>query len=144
MKLAAVALLGLAACGSDLLNNAALHAHVDDVVRRGETPAPLDHVTTSAELLVPVLGSARLDRAAYGGIRPSGVVFDWVLGGIAPLALLGASFAVGDARTRRSLRWAALGLYVATRVGVLVIGNLHVSEYDDYAANLSVGLRWQR
>jgi hypothetical protein len=143
MKLAVVALLGLAACGGDMMNNAALRAHVDDLVAHGQRPPQLDHLTASAELLVPVLGSTELDRAAYGGIRPSGVVFDWVLGGIAPLALLGASFAVSDARARRSMRWAALGLYVATRVGVLVIGNLHVSEYDDYAANVGVGLRWQ-
>jgi len=142
MKIA-VASLVLAACGGDLLNHAALHAHVDEVVA---TAQPLDHVTTSLELMVPVLGSARLDRAAFGSIRPSGVVFDWVLGGVAPLALVGASFAISDARTRQAMRWAALGLYLATRIGVLVIGNLHVSEYDEYLAGrqATAGVSWHR
>jgi hypothetical protein len=41
----------------------------------------------------------------------------------------------GDAlssRTRRILGWTALGLYASTRVGILVIGNLHISEFDRY------------
>ena len=150
MKLAValVAPVAFAACGADLLNNTALHAHVDELVAQHESPEPLGHVATSLALLVPVLGTYRLDRAAFGSVRPSGVIFDWVLGGLAPLALVGASFAVSDARTRQALRWTALGLYVATRIGVLVIGNMHVSELDDYLAtrpvNLGIGWRWQR
>jgi hypothetical protein len=147
MKLAvAVAVTALAGCGADMMNNAALHAHVDELVQH-EPPDPLDHVTTSLALLVPVVGTYRLDRAAFGSVRPSGVAFDWVLGGLAPLALVGASFAVADGRTRQALRWSALGLYVATRIGVLVIGNMHVSEFDDYLAarrSVGIGLRWQR
>jgi hypothetical protein len=74
----------------------------------------------------------------FGSVRPSAIVFDWILGGLAPVAALVASFAVGDAGARSALRWTALGLYGGTRVGVLVIGNLHISEYDNYLQSMSL------
>lgn len=139
---AAVTCIALAACGADLLNNAGIHAHVDDQLQNDPQAArPVDRLATNLELLVPVLGTYELDHAVYGSARPSGIVFDWLLGGLAPLALAGASFAVDGARTRSLLRWTALGLYASTRIGVLVIGNLHVSEYNDYLASRTAAPR---
>ncbi len=125
-----LALLALCGCGADLLNNAAIHAHID------ETPdaQPISRATTSFELLVPIWGSYMMERRAYGNVRPSGIVFDWILGGLVPAVLVGTSFAVHDAGTRSTLRWSALGLYAGTRVGVEIIGNLHVGEFNDYLA----------
>jgi len=125
-----LALLVLCGCGGDLLNNAGIHAHVD------ETPGaqPISHAATSFELLVPIWGSYMMERRVYGGARPSGILFDWILGGLVPAVLTGTSFAVHDAGTRSDLRWSALGLYIGTRAGVETIGNLHVGEYNDYLA----------
>ncbi len=131
------------------MNNAEIHAHVDDVVVRDRAHAvAADRFALSAGALVPIFGTYRLDHRVFGSVRPSAIAFDWVLGGIAPVACLVASFATsGDART--ALRWTALGLYGGTRIGVLVIGNLHVSEYDSYLARrlaethgLALAVRW--
>jgi len=65
------------------------------------------------------------------------VLFDWVLGALVPVGLGLTALAGDDAiapNARSALAWTALGLYSATRAGVLVIGNL--SEY-----NLRVTLR---
>ncbi len=70
-------------------------------------------------------------------MRPSAIVFDWILGGIVAGGMAGASFWVHDGHTRSWLRWGALGLYGATRLGVLIIGNLHIDEYDAYLAQRS-------
>jgi hypothetical protein len=57
-------------------------------------------------------------------------VIDWLLGGLLPLGLAIAAVAVED---RRALfGWTAAGLYAATRIGVLVVANLHVGEYNRY------------
>ena len=124
--------LALAGCG-DLMNNTAIHAHVDDVLARdpaAATPAPRARLAAGA--LVPVLGSYELDHAVFGGVRPSAIVFDWILGGLVPAALVGGSFAVSGAGARDAMRWTALGLYATTRVAIEIVGNLHVTEYDDY------------
>jgi hypothetical protein len=34
------------------------------------------------------------------------------------------------AQPRGALGWTAVGLYAATRLGVVVVGNLHISEYN--------------
>lgn len=122
-------MIALSGCGADLLNNAGIHAHVD------ETPGaqPISRAATSFELLVPIWGSYMMERHVFGSVRPSGIVFDWILGGLVPAVLAGTSFAVHDADTRSRMRWSALGLYAGTRVAVEVIGNLHVSEYNEYA-----------
>jgi len=86
-------------------------------------------------MLVPVFGSVRLDDKVFGGVRPSGIVFDWMLGGIAPLGLAVTALATDgrwSSRSRAILGWSALGLYASTRVAVLVVANLHVSEYNRY------------
>ena len=132
--------VALCGCGGDLLNNAGIHAYVDET----PTAQPISRAATSFELLVPIWGSYMLDRHVYGSVRPSGVVFDWILGGLVPAVLTGSSFAVHDADTRSLLRWSALGLYAGTRVGVEVIGNLHVSEYNGYLSRrgeVRTGLR---
>jgi hypothetical protein len=149
-----VAAFVVAGCGADLANNAAIHAHVNELVMRDrEHAVAADRLALSAGALVPIYGTYRLDKRVFGSVRPSAIVFDWVLGGLAPVACLAASFATsGDTRT--ALRWTALGLYAGTRVGVLVIGNLHVSEYDGYlerrladtstgrTLGLALGARW--
>jgi hypothetical protein len=129
----------------DLANNEAIHDHVDDVVRSVER-AKLDparraalfanRLELSASALVPIYGSLQLDRKVFGGVRPAAVVFDWILGGVAPVTL--AVIALEDTalsnRTRSICAWTALGLYTSTRLGVLIVGNLHVSEFNRYLA----------
>ncbi|HEY4056952.1 MAG TPA: hypothetical protein VGM39_10090 [Kofleriaceae bacterium] len=148
---AVVGILGCAGCGVDLLNNKALHAHVDDLVQNDPANARrADRVSLDAELLVPIFGTYRLDQRVFGSSRPSGIVFDWILGGVAPVALAGSSFLVDDPDTRSALRWSALGLYGATRIAVEIIGNLHISEYNRYlgqqqsraAAPIGLSLSW--
>jgi hypothetical protein len=131
----AIGWLVFAGCGADLLNNAAIHAHVDDQLQHDPVDArPADRFTLTAGALVPIYGSYELDHRVYGSVRPSAIVLDWILGGIVPAAMVATSFAVGDEPTRSWLRWSALGLYGATRVGVMIVGNLHINEYDDYLA----------
>ncbi|MEO6776351.1 MAG: hypothetical protein ABI467_25640 [Kofleriaceae bacterium] len=133
----------LAGCGADVLNNAAIHAHVAELVAHDRAHAvPANRWALTAGALVPIFGSYELDTRVYGGLRPSAIVIDWILGGLLPAAGAIASFAVDDAHTRTLLRWSALGLYGTTRIGVIVVGNLHVDEYDDtLTRELAVGPR---
>lgn len=126
----------LAGCGADVLNNAAIHAHVDDLVAHDRARAvPANRWVLTAGALVPIFGSYELDKRVYGDVRPSAIVIDWILGGLAPAIGVIASFAVGDPHTGTLLRWSALGLYGGTRIGVIVVGNLHIDEYDDSLAH---------
>jgi hypothetical protein len=139
MAVLALAFAPTAAC-ADMMNNGAMHDHADatlarasrDHVDRHELLA--DRVTLNLGVAVPIYGSYALDQRVFGGVRPSAVVFDWILGGAAPAALGITALADGglSARTRSTLGWTALGLYASTRIGVLVIGNLHISEYNRY------------
>lgn len=142
MRFVVFALLVSRTAGADLANNEAIHAHVDDVVAHLEHGASAKHdpslwaerLALNLGVLVPVYGSIRLDRKVFGSIRPAAVVFDWTLGGLAPAAL--GITALADTSlsemTRRDLAWAALALYLTTRVGVLIVGNMHISEYNHY------------
>ena len=124
-----LALLGASPARADMLNDAALHAHDDAQIASGEV-ADVGHVGLSLGALVPILGSYRIDQAMFGEVRPTAVVIDWILGGLLPLGLAIAAVAVED---RRALfGWTAAGLYAATRIGVLVVANLHVGEYNHY------------
>jgi hypothetical protein len=131
-----VALYGTA--HADLLNHELLRAHVDaelahldvaklDADQREALYAP--RLSLTVGLLVPGFGSYRLEQRMFGGIRPSGIVFDWVLGGAAPVALGVAALAT-DGRTRAICAWTALALYATTRAGMLVIGSWHISAYN--------------
>lgn len=129
---------------ADLANNEAIHDHVDRVVLRLEVDKLdpdqrhdllADRLTLSLSALVPIYGSYCLDHKVFGDVRPAAVVFDWILGGIVPTGLGATALLSGDAlssRTRTILGWSAVGLYVSTRIGVLIIGNLHISEYNRY------------
>jgi hypothetical protein len=133
-----VALVAGIGCGGDLLNNQLIHTHVDDVLAHDPAEArPADLWALNAGVLVPIYGSYELDHRVFGSVRPSAIVFDWVLGGFAPAGLAAASFAVDDAHTQAGLRWGALALYGATRLAVLVVGNLHIDEYDSYLVHRS-------
>jgi hypothetical protein len=96
-----------------------------------------DRLTLSLGALVPIYGTLRIDRRVFGGVRPSAVVFDWIIGGLAP-ATLGV-IALVDRDHRDALAWTALGLYAGTRIGILVIGNLHVSAFNR-AVDVRLGL----
>lgn len=126
---------------ADLANNEALHAHVDDVVRRSDKahrPPPADRWKLSLGVLIPIFGSYELDTQMFGGIRPAAVIFDWILGGAAPVGL-GVAALASSGTTRSILGWTAIGLYASTRIGVLIIGNLHITEYDRYL-NVRLGV----
>lgn len=134
---------------ADLANNEAIHAHIDAVIAgiNGATLDPdvrrsllADRATLSLGALIPIYGSYVLDRKIFGGVRPSAVVFDWILGGLVPAGLGITALATDGSlspRTRSILGWTAIGLYASTRLGVLIVGNLHVSEYNRY---LKLGL----
>ena len=98
-------------------------------------------VTLSLALLIPCYGSYTLDHKVFGDLRPAAILFDWVLGGIAPAGL--AAVALADrglsSGLRTGLGWTAAGLYVASRAGVLIIGNRHISDYND-AMRVRLGL----
>lgn len=129
---------------ADFANNETIHAHVDTVVARldGAKLDPdwrksllADRLTLSLGALIPIYGSYELDEKVFGGVRPAAVVFDWILGGIVPAGLGVTALATGDSlssRTRTILAWSAIGLYASTRLGVLIIGNFHVTEYNRY------------
>jgi hypothetical protein len=124
---------------ADMMNNEAIHEHVEQMLA-GVDPSTIDasrmrdlrasRLTLDLGLLVPILGSTMLDRKVFGGIRPSAVVFDWVLGGIVPAGLAVTALAADSHDTRTRLAWTAIGLYATTRIAVLVVGNLHISEYN--------------
>lgn len=123
---------------ADVLGHDRLRAHVDDMFAHLDV-ASLDanqrddlyasRAAITAGLFVPMLGSYWLEHKTFGELRPSAIVFDWVLGGLAPLAL-GITALATSGRTRKITAYTALGLYAATRIGIIVIGNLHVSEYN--------------
>lgn len=125
---------------ADFANNEAIHAHVDSLVAStdGAALAPdarralrADRGTLTLGALIPIYGSYELDHKVFGGVRPAAIVFDWLLGGIVPAGLAITALA-SHGSTRSILSWSALGLYATTRVGVLIIGNLHISEYNRY------------
>jgi hypothetical protein len=129
----AVAVWTSAPARADIMNNEAIREHVDALFADGSLEASrlrAHRLTLNLGLLVPVYGSIALDRKVFGGIRPSAIVFDWVLGGIVPAGLAVAAFAGPESWPRTRLAWTAIGLYAATRVAVLVVGNLHISEYN--------------
>lgn len=135
--------LGSRIASADFANNEALHGHIDAMLRGVDVSSLdpdrrealfADRLTLSLGSLVPIFGTYRLDHKVFGGVRPSAVVFDWVLGGLAPagLGLVALEDGSLSSHTRSILGWSALGLYASTRIGVLIIGNLHVSEYNRY------------
>ncbi len=123
---------------ADVLGHDRLRAHVDDMFAHLDV-ATLDaqqrddlyasRTAITAGLFVPMFGSYRLEHQMFGELRPSAIVFDWVLGGLVPIGL-GVTALVTSGRTRKITAYTALGLYAATRIGIIVIGNLHVSEYN--------------
>ena len=109
------------------------HAHVDDLLQHDPANArAANRWELSAGVLVPIYGSYELEHRVYGSVRPTAIVLDWILGGLVPAGLATASFVVHEDSTCSWLRWAALGFYGVTRLGVLIVGNLHISEYDNY------------
>ncbi len=134
---------------ADLANNEAIHAHIDAMLGHIDAATldpdarkalQADRATLSLGALIPIYGSYELDHKVFGGVRPSAVVFDWILGGLVPAGLGITALATDgslSSRTRSILGWTAIGLYATTRLGVLIVGNLHISEYNRY---LKLGL----
>ncbi len=128
-RVALIALLLVSrAAAADVANHDLIRAHVATL-----PAAELDdasHLTFSLRALVPIWGSYRLDDTVFCSVRPAAVAFDWILGGAVPAGLAIAALATDDAHASRILAWTALGLYATTRLGVLVIGNLHIAAYN--------------
>jgi hypothetical protein len=142
----AIVLTTTSVARADVINHDLLHAHVDrmfagvDVARL--TPAQrealyADRLTLMAGALIPIFGTWRIEDKVFGGLRPAGVIFDWVLGGVAPLGLAITAFAT-TGTTRTVCAWTAIGLYASTRIGIMIIGNLHISAYNR-AVSLHLG-----
>jgi len=134
----AILLVGRAA-RADLANHELVRTHVAamfagvDVAALDEGQRErllADRPRLNLALLVPIYGSYTLDHKVFGSMRPAGVLFDWILGGIAP-AVLGLTALATSGRTRRICGWTALGLYAGTRLAILVVGNLHISAYNE-------------
>jgi hypothetical protein len=127
---------------ADLVNHELLRAHVDHVFAGVDVPQLTpqqrealyaDRLSLMAGTLVPILGTWRVENKVFGGLRPAGVIFDWTLGGFVPLGLAIAALATSG-RTRAICAWTALGLYASTRIGIMIIGNLHISAYNHAVA----------
>ncbi len=129
------------AASADLTGSQGILEHVDEVVSQLDVAALdadqrkallADRLTLNLGLLVPGYGSYALDTKVYGELRPTAILFDWVLGGVAPVGLATLAIADNDlsSSTRAGLAWSAAALYVATRLGVLIVGNLHISDYN--------------
>lgn len=141
MRRLAIALVVLSAgtARADFLNHELMRQHVaetfanldlaklDDAQREA---LYADRTTLTLGLLVPVLGTYRMEEKVFGGVRPAGVIFDWFLGGAVPLGL-GITALATDGRTREVCAWTALGLYATTRLAILLIGSAHVSAYNE-------------
>jgi hypothetical protein len=131
VPLALAILLVSPAARADALGHERLRAHVATMDVSHTTRDELDtsRATFMATALVPGWGTYRLEKIVFGGVRPAGVIGDWILGGALPAALAITALAVDDPDTRRSLVWTAVGLYAGTRAAIFVIGNLHISAY---------------
>ena len=137
-------LLASRVASADLANNEGIHAHVDAMLSHVDVAALdagrrrsllADRLTLNLDILIPIVGSCALEEKVFGGLRPSAVVFDWILGGVLPVGL-GATALLGDGslspKARSVLGWTAAGLYASTRLGILIVGNLHISDYNRY------------
>lgn len=113
-------------------------------------------VRLNINMIVPIYGSYILDNTLYGSIRPPAYIFDWTLGGIVPLGLLGVSILGRNRYSGRKIkimRITALSLYLVTRIGVFVTINEHIYQYNKYmkqrlniesageGANINIGYR---
>jgi hypothetical protein len=133
VRVVVVAAIALASRGADAdaLGHERLRAHVATMDISQTTRAELDtsRAVFMATALVPGWGTYRLEKIVFGGVRPAGVVGDWILGGALPAGLAITALAVDDPGTRRTLAWTAVGLYAGTRIAIFAIGNLHISAY---------------
>ncbi|MEP7123025.1 MAG: hypothetical protein ABJE95_19005 [Byssovorax sp.] len=135
------------AASADPAGSQSIRDHVDATLLRLDVPAMTapekqallaDRRTLNLGLLVPCYGSYALDAKVYGELQPAAVVFDWVLGGIVPVGLGVGALADRDlpSGTRAGLAWTAAALYVTSRVGVLIIANGHITDYN-------AAMRWR-
>lgn len=131
LVIAAITLISPAIARADLLSHDRLRAHVATLEITGHSRDDLDtsRVAFAFTALVPALGTFRLEKRVFGEIRPAGVIGDLFVGGIVPAGLAVGALVADDPDTRAALAWTALGLYATTRLAILVIGNLHISEY---------------
>jgi hypothetical protein len=132
MRIALLSLVLLATTAhADLLSHDRLRAYVARLDVANQTYDDLDtsRVAFVFSAFVPGWGTYRLEKRVFGEVRPAGIIGDWGVGGLVPASLLVWSYYADDAHTRSTLRWTAAGLYAGTRVVILVIGNLHISEY---------------
>ena len=121
------------AARADLLSHDRLRAYVAAMDTSNKTYDELDTSRAAfvATALVPGWGSYRLEKIVFGEVRPAGIIGDWLVGGALPVGLAIGAYAADDPSTRRALAWTAAGLYVGTRLAIIVIGNLHISEYRE-------------
>lgn len=121
------------AASADILSHDRLRAYVAAMDTRGATYEQLDTSRAAfvATALIPGWGTYRLEKIVFGEVRPAGIVGDWLVGGALPVGLAIGAYAADDPSTRRALAWTAAGLYAGTRLVILVVGNLHISEYRD-------------
>ena len=73
-----------------------------------------------------------------GGFIP-GVIVDWILGGIVPIGLAAGAVIGGDSispAVKGGLLYTALGLYGASRIGLYIFINDHISVYNGYMREL--------
>lgn len=130
----ALVIAGLSWAGNaraDLLSHDRLRSHVAalDVGRTTYDELDTSRITFSLSALVPGFGTYRLERRVFGEVRPAGVLGDWILGGLVPAGLAIGAVVANDPDTRAALAWTAAGLYVTTRLVILVVGNLHITTY---------------
>lgn len=152
-RAAGLLLLAAAVCvnGADILGVRRIKNHVEQVLANADTTSlSLERrekmiknpVRLNVNMIIPIFGSVILDKTLYGEIRPPAVGGDWILGGIVPAGLTVGSLATRDnirVRSSNALLFTALGLYIATRAGVLLTINHHIKVYNGYM-RLKLGL----
>ena len=87
-------LLASRTAAADFANSEAIHDHIDTVLGRLDLAKldtdqrrslRADRLSLSLGILIPIYGSYALEKKMFGGLRPTAVVFDWILGAIVPV-----------------------------------------------------------
>ena len=132
---------------ADLTGTSRIKSHADnkleglDIKKMSEDSKKdllVSPIRLNLNMIIPVYGSYILDNSLYGNVRPPAIIFDWTLGGFIPLAMmLAAGIGRGSISLNRKkvLIYAAVSLYILTRVAVIITINEHIHNYNKYMKN---------
>jgi hypothetical protein len=76
-----------------------------------------------------------MEKETYGSLRRSGVLFDWIIGSLIPVILCLAGVLVEESTPTT----VGIALFSTVRIGVVVVGNDHVREHNEYLRKRLIG-----